>query len=141
MDRDEMMALIDRHLKAEGAGDIDGAVAVYTDDIVHDAVGFPGSPCTGIPAARQFYELLTAAFRTESETPLNTYWSGDDTLVMEQEMTGAVVGEFLGVPGHGRRITFRILHVFRFRDGKVCFEQVWMDTGSAMAQLLAPAPE
>jgi steroid delta-isomerase-like uncharacterized protein len=139
VDRDDMMALIDRHLKAEGAGDIDGAVAVYTDDIVHDAVGFPGAPCTGIPAARQFYEHLTTVFRTESETPLATYWSGDDTLVMEQEMTGTAIGEFLGVPGHGRRITFRILHVFRFRDGRICFEQVWLDTGSAMAQLLAPA--
>jgi hypothetical protein len=34
-----------RHLKAEG--DVEGAVAVYTDDVVHDAVGFPGSPRTG----------------------------------------------------------------------------------------------
>ena len=36
MDRPEMLALIETHLKAEGAGDIEGAVSVYTDDIVHD---------------------------------------------------------------------------------------------------------
>ena len=138
MDRDAMTALVDRHLKAEGAGDIDGACAVYTEDVVHDAVGFPGAPCTGIPAARAFYGHLTAAFRTESETPLHTYWSGDDTLVMEQEMTGTAIGELLGLPGNGRRITFRILHVFRFRDDLVCFEQVWLDTGAIVAQLTAP---
>ncbi|MDP8902062.1 MAG: hypothetical protein M3N33_13175 [Actinomycetota bacterium] len=42
MDRHEMRTLIQRHLEAEGAGDVEGAVAVYTDDIVHDAVGSPG---------------------------------------------------------------------------------------------------
>jgi hypothetical protein len=44
MDQQEMIAVVERHLKAEGAGDIEGAVAPYTEDIIHDAVGFPGSP-------------------------------------------------------------------------------------------------
>jgi hypothetical protein len=34
-----MIAIVERLLKAEGAGDVDGAVAVDTDDVVHDAVG------------------------------------------------------------------------------------------------------
>lgn len=42
MDRHEMRILIQRHLEAERAGDVEGAAAVYTDDIVHDAVGSPG---------------------------------------------------------------------------------------------------
>jgi hypothetical protein len=37
--QDEMIAIVERLLKAEGAGDVDGAVAVDTDDVVHDAVG------------------------------------------------------------------------------------------------------
>ncbi|MGI8762064.1 MAG: hypothetical protein ACR2LF_12375 [Jatrophihabitantaceae bacterium] len=37
-----MISLVEQHLKAEGAGDIEGAAAVYTDDIVHDDVGMPG---------------------------------------------------------------------------------------------------
>ena len=43
MEPQEMDALIDRHLQAEIAGDLDGAVAVYTDDVEHD-VGMPGGP-------------------------------------------------------------------------------------------------
>ena len=50
MEQNEMITIVEQHLKAEGAGDVDGAVAVYTDDIVHDAVGMPGSPA---PARRQ----------------------------------------------------------------------------------------
>ena len=131
-----MIALVERHLKAEGAGDVEGAVAVYTDDVVHDAVGFPGSPRTGKDAARGFYGFLTANFRTEEEEPLHRFFSGD-TMFLEQSMTGTVIGEMLGIPGNGRRVTFRIFHVFDFRDGLVSREQVWIDSGAIVAQLTA----
>ena len=105
--KDDMIATVERHLKAEGAGDVEGAVAVYTDDIVHDAVGFPGSPRAGKDAARDFYGFLTANFRTEGEEPLNRFFDGD-TMILEQNMTGAVIGEMLGIPGNGRKVTFRM---------------------------------
>src|SRR6185436_5507116 len=81
MDQSEMFALVERHLKAEGAGDIEGCVAVYTDDIEHDAVGFPGAPCHGKEAARAFYQYLTENFRTEDEEELHRYVS-DDALTL-----------------------------------------------------------
>lgn len=136
MDRRDMHALIERHLKAEGAGDIDGAVSVYTDDIVHDAVGFPGSPRVGKDAAREFYRHLTANFRTENEQPVHEYCT-DDALVLEQLMTGTVIGEMLGLPGNGQQVTFRILHVFEFRDGLISRENVWLDGAAIVTQLTA----
>jgi steroid delta-isomerase-like uncharacterized protein len=137
MDQQEMIALVEQHLKAEGAGDVDGSVAVYTNDIVHDAVGFPGSPRTGKDAAREFYHFLTANFRTEGEEPLNRFFDGDN-MILEQNMTGAVIGEMLGIPGHGRQVTFRILHVFGFRNGLISREQVWIDSSAIVAQLTTP---
>ena len=134
MDVTEMRALVERHLKAEGAGDIEGAVAVYTDDVVHDAVGFPGTPRRGKDAAREFYGFLTANFRTEGEQPLHQFVT-DDALVLEQLMTGTVIGEMLGIPGNGRTISFRILHVFEFRSGLVSREQVWIDSAAIVEQL------
>ncbi len=136
MRQDEMIAIVEQHLEAEGAGDVEGAVAVYTDDIVHDAVGFPGSPRTGKDEARDFYRFLTATFRTESEEPRHRFFDGD-TMVLEQTMTGSVIGEFLGLPGNGRRVSFGILHVFGFRDGLIRREQVWIDSGAIVAQLSA----
>jgi len=131
-----MIALVERHLKAEGAGDVEGAVAVCTDDIVQDAVGFPGSPRTGKEAARDFYRFLTANFRIEEEQPLNRFFDGD-TMIGEQNMTGTVIGEMLGIPGQGRRVTFRILHVFGFREGLISREQVWIDSAAIVGQLTA----
>lgn len=136
MQQDTMISVVEQHLKAEGAGDVDGAVAVYTDDVVHDAVGFPGSPRTGRQAAREFYEFLTANFRTEDEQPLNRWFAGD-TMLLEQVMTGTVIGEMLGIPGHGRRVTFKIFHVFEFTGDLISREQVWIDSGSIVAQLTA----
>ena len=136
MDVTEMRELVERHLKAEGAGDVEGAVAVYTDDVTHDAVGFPGSPRQGKDAARDFYRFLTANFRTEAEKPIHQFVT-DDALVLEQEMTGTVIGEMLGIPGNGRQVTFRILHVFEFREGLISREQVWIDTAAIVAQLTA----
>ena len=136
MEQAEMTALVERHLKAEGAGDVEGAVAVYTDDIVHDAVGFPGSPRAGKDSAREFYGFLTANFRTEEEKPIRRFFDGD-SMILEQTMTGSVIGEMLGIPGNGRRVSFGILHIFDFRDGLISREQVWLDTGSLAAQLNA----
>ena len=134
MDQAQMTALVERHLKAEGAGDVEGAIAVYTDDIEHDVVGFPQGTLHGKEAARGFYEYLTANFRTEEETPSHHYYS-EDAMILDQMMTGTVTGELLGFPGNGRRVTFRILHVFEFRDGLISRENVWLD-GAAIAQQL-----
>ena len=41
----------------------------------------------------------------------------------------------LGIPGNGRSITFRTLHVFEFRGGKISRENVWLDGGAVAAQL------
>jgi ketosteroid isomerase-like protein len=62
--------LLSRHLRAEGLGDVDGAIAVYADDIEHDVVGFPGSPHHGKDGARKFYEELTANFRRRDDASL-----------------------------------------------------------------------
>ena len=53
-------------------------------------------------------------------------------------MSADVIGEFMGIPGNGRSITFRILHVFEFDDSAITREQVWLDTGAIVAQLTAP---
>lgn len=129
-----MIELVERHLKAEGAGDVEGAVAVYTDDIEHDVVGFPTGVLHGKDAARGFYRELTATFRTEDERPTHRHFS-DDAMVLAQEMTGTVTGTFVGLAGNGRRITFRVLHVFEFRDALICRENVWLDIAAIQQQL------
>ena len=131
---EDMDRLIDRHIRAEMAGDSAGAVSVYTDEIEHDVVGAPHGPLYGKAAARSFYDQLISNLRPETMVATRRYY-GDDFCVQEHQWTGTVPGSFLGVPGRGRRISFRLLHVWEFRDGLMSRENVWLDAGSIVAQL------
>jgi len=131
-----MKELIEQHIAAEMAGDTAGAVSVYTDDVEHDVVGSPIGPLHGPAAAQGFYDHLVANIDNERMTPMREQY-GDDFCVVEHECTGVVNGEFLGIPGNGRRVTFRMLHVWDFKGDAISREQVWLDGGSIAAQLTA----
>lgn len=139
MNPDEMDRLIERHIAAEKAGDTAGSVAVYTDDVEHDVVGAPHGPLRGKAAAQEFYEQLVRDIRTEEMIPVRSY-HGEDFCVIEHEWNGTVPGTFLGIAGNGRRVSFRLLHVFEFRGGLISRENVWLDGGSIGRQLTEPAP-
>jgi steroid delta-isomerase-like uncharacterized protein len=132
-----MDAVVERHLAAEAAGGIDGAVAVYSDDVEHDVVGWPTGPAKGRDGARGFYEYLAGNFRTGS-AEVTRRWYAEDALVVEHDMRGVVTGELLGLPGHGREIGFRILHVFEFDGDRIRRENVWLDGATIQAQLAPP---
>jgi steroid delta-isomerase-like uncharacterized protein len=132
-----MDRLIEAHLAAEQSADTAGSVAVYTDDVEHDVVGFPTGPVHGKAAAQAFYDHLVQNIRTDTMVPVRSHY-GDDFCVVEHIWTGTVPGEFAGVPGNGRRVSFRMLHVWEFRDGLISRENVWLDGGAIVQQLTAP---
>jgi steroid delta-isomerase-like uncharacterized protein len=136
MDRAEMDRLIEEHLRAEDTGDLDAAVAVYTDDVEHDVVGAPGGPLHGPAAARARYADLLANMHGD-EMVLRHRYHADDACILEHDVTATITGHVAGVPGHGRQVRFRLLHVFEFSGGLISRENVWMDTATLMAQLAA----
>jgi steroid delta-isomerase-like uncharacterized protein len=133
----EMDALIERHLRAEIAGDLDGAVAVYTEDVEHDDVGFPGSPRRGRAAAREFYAGLVGDLAVDEMRQVRCF-HGDQVCVTEHLLGGRAIGAPLGIPGRGRRVQVRLLHVFEFRDGLISRENTWTDALDLARQLNAP---
>ena len=138
MKPEEMDRLVEAHIEAEKAGDTAGAVSMYTEDVEHDVVGTPHGPLHGKEAAQGFYEQLTRDIHTEEMVPTRRYY-GEDFCVIEHLWSGPVPGTFLGVPGNGKRISFRLLHVWEFRNGLISRENVWLDGGSVVAQLTRDA--
>ncbi len=132
----QMKEVIERHLAAEAAGDVAAAVAVYTPDVVHDVVGAPTGPLHGPEQASAFYDMLTTNLDT-IDVQVNHEYFGDDVCVVEHQWTGTVPGQFLGIPGLGKQVSFRMLHVFEFRAGLISRENVWLDGGAIAAQLTA----
>lgn len=60
---------------------------------------------------------------------------GENVVVDDKMWTTRVDGEFMDLPGRGRTITVRVLHVFEFADGAITRENVWVDGAAALAQL------
>jgi len=134
MQHEDMDRLIDEHLMAEKAGDPLGSVAMYTPDVIHDVVG----PLHGPAAARSSYEMLTRNITTE-QMDVSHAWYGGNFCTIEHQWHGTVPGEFLGIPGHGRQISFRMLHVFKFKQGRISLENVWLDGNAIVTQLTTPS--
>jgi hypothetical protein len=82
------------------------------------------------------HNLLVSDLTTERMEPVFRRY-GEDFCVIEHEWIGTVPGSFLGIPGHGRRISFRMLHVWTFRGGMISREG-WLDTGAIVRQLMEP---
>ena len=131
---EEMDRIINEHFGYEAQDDVDGVASTLTEDVEHDVVGSPGSQVRGREAARKYYKGLFPSLKGESVQPVKRLY-GDDFMVDETVWTGHAVGRMLGAPGGEGRVSFRILHILEFRDGKISRENVWMDLASIMQQL------
>jgi ketosteroid isomerase-like protein len=135
---EEIDALFDRHCAGEAANDVAAVMATLADGAQHDVVGDPEGVLTDPASIEKRYLTLFESFADETLTPLRRYYGGD-FFVDESLFEGKIVSDFMGLPGQGRHITFRILHVCETRDGLISRENVWMDAAAVIAQLSSPA--
>jgi steroid delta-isomerase-like uncharacterized protein len=126
--------VIEDHFRREAEGDVEGTLKTLTDDVVHDVVGDPAGELHGPGAVRHRYGHLFGNVKGERADVKHRLY-GENFVVDDKIWTARVTGEFMGIPGHGRRISIRVLHVFEFRDGLISRENVWIDAGAAVAQL------
>jgi steroid delta-isomerase-like uncharacterized protein len=132
--------LIDEHFRYECEDDVEGVVSTLSEDAVHDVVGSPLGELHGRDEARGFYEQLYADLDGHRITNLRRYY-GDDFVVDESVWEGVAVGTPLGIPGNGKPLSFRILHVFEIApDGAIARENVWMDYPAILEQLGGAPP-
>lgn len=136
LSREAMDRMIEEHFRQEAEGDVEGTLATFTDDVVHDVVGDPAGVLHGPQAVGVRYGDLFSNVKGEDAEVLHRLY-GENFVVDDKIWTARVVGDFMGIPGRGRRIRMRVLHVFEFRDGLISRENVWLDGGAALAQLTA----
>ena len=135
MDRDQLDRIVNEHFGYEATDDVDGVLATLTDDVVHHVIGSPWGKLVGKAAVRPFYEELFGDLKGEGVEPV-ARWYGEDHVVDETLWTGQIVdGRVFGLPGKSGRVTFRLLHVFELRDGRISVEKVWSDIVSISEQV------
>jgi hypothetical protein len=102
MTPEEADALFDRHCTAEAERDLPAIMATLADGAEHDLVGDPEGMLTDPSAIEKRYRTMFDTFANDTLTPLRRYHGSFE---------GDVVGEFMGMPGRNRWVTFRLLHI------------------------------
>jgi predicted ester cyclase len=68
-------------------------------------------------------------------TPLKRYY-GDNFIVDETLWHGEIVdGSVFLCDGKSGKVSFRLLHIFEFVEGKIAREQAWCDLAAIQRQL------
>jgi predicted ester cyclase len=79
--------------------------------------------------------MLFADLKGEGVTPVRRLY-GKDFVVDETLWHGRIVnGRIFLCDGKSGKVSFRLLHVFELRDGKIRREQVWCDLAAIQRQL------
>lgn len=139
--REAIDQILEDHYRREADGDVEGTLRTLTEDVVHDVVGDPAGVLHGRAQVGGRYGHLFSNVKGEN-TDVKHRLYGENFVVDDKIWTARVVGDFMGIPGRGRHISVRILHVFEFRGGLISRENVWIDAGAAIAQLTsAPADQ
>jgi ketosteroid isomerase-like protein len=133
--RAELDKIVDEHFMYEATDDLDGVVSSLADTIEHEVVPSPMGVQTDKAKIRSFYEMLFTCLDGESVTPLRRYY-GDDFLIDETLWHGRVKdGHPFFLDGKSGPVSFRLLHVFEVKDGKITREQAWCDLAAIQQQL------
>jgi len=133
--RGQIDGIIQTHFGFEATDDVEGVLESLADDAEHQVVPSPVGVLTRREEIRSFYENLFEALRGESVTPVRRLY-GEDFVVDEAIWHGRVDdGRPFLCEGKSGPVSFRILHVFEFRDGKIGREQVWCDLAAIQQQL------
>ncbi len=97
------------------AGDLDGYLALYSDDVVFGGVTPEPMDKAGVAA---FHEGFVAAF-PGAQVRLTSLVAEGDKLAVRLEFDLVHQGEFLGVPATGAPAKFFVTSIATMCDGKV----------------------
>ena len=133
--RKEIDRIIEQHFMFEATDDVDGVVDSLADGVEHEVVPSPVGVLHDRAQIRAYYEMLFDSLKGEGVTPVRRLY-GDDFVVDEAVWHGRIAdGRPFLCDGRSGPVSFRLLHVFELRDGKISRENVWCDLASIQRQL------
>lgn len=135
MSRTEIDRVIDEHFMFEATDNLEGVMGSLAPEIEHQVIPSPVGVLHDRAAIRAFYEMLFGDIKGQDVTPLRRLY-GEDFVVDEVIWNGQIVdGRPFLCEGKSGPVSFRLLHVFEFCDGKISREQVWCDLAAIQQQL------
>jgi ketosteroid isomerase-like protein len=131
----ELDSIINEHFMFEATDNVNAVMDSLADTVEHEVLPSPMGVSTDKDRIRSFYEMLFSNVEGEGVTPIRRYY-GDDFVVDETLWHGKIKdGKPFLCDGKSGPVSFRLLHVFEVKDGKITREQAWCDLAAIQQQL------
>lgn len=131
----DLAAVLQRHLAAENAHDLEGALATLHPDCTFEDHA-TGQVWLGHSGAADHYRQWWSCFdvTVRRDAHQSACWA-DTVFLAEATWRGTHIGDFLGVPATGKSIVQPFVVVVAFRDGLMVGERFYYDLASLLRQL------
>jgi steroid delta-isomerase-like uncharacterized protein len=119
------LAAVEAHFHSEATGEVDAAVALYTDDAIWEAPArgliFQGKEAAAANYRRMFSSMRNIEFRQVQR------FATEDRVVDDSILTFDLIGDgFVNAPLRiGSSVEIRLVHIFEMRDGKIARENAF----------------
>ena len=133
---EKMREVADRHVTAENARDLEGAISTYHDDCFYDVAAL-GLTLRGKDAVAANYAGLFAAM-PDGKATFNGHAYGTNVVVHWGVFEGTVTGDFMGMPPTGRRVSLPFAGVLEFKEGLMHGERLFYDLATLCEQAGLP---
>jgi steroid delta-isomerase-like uncharacterized protein len=128
--------LLDRHLRAENARDMDATLETLTSDCVFEDLAM-GRTYSGWDGAADYYRIWWEAFEPEI-TAERVFWTEDGHAVAETRWRGWHHGSFLAIEPTRRKIDVPVAIFVAFgEDDLMAGERFYYDLATIRRQLFA----
>jgi ketosteroid isomerase-like protein len=131
----ELDDVINQHFMFEATDNVDAVMDSLADTVEHEVVPSPVGVNTDKARIRDFYTLLFSSVEGEDVTPIRRLY-GKNFVIDETMWHGRINdGKPFLCDGKSGPVSFRLLHVFEVKDGKITREQAWCDLAAIQQQL------
>jgi steroid delta-isomerase-like uncharacterized protein len=139
LDQDQLEArlkLVDEHMRAENAHDVDGVMQTFGKDPIFV---LNGDTLTGPESIRAMYEDFGFGGRggfANIHVEVKQRHISDNAVILEATLSGEHTNTWQGIPATGRKVEVPLCAVFLFDgEGKLAGETVYLDGALLLRQL------
>ena len=132
--RNQRLAEIREHIKAESSHNMKALLAGMTSDCFNDVAAVP-KPFRGPKRVAERYRKHWAGFPDFKVRVKRLLAVGENTIVTENEWSGTHLGKFLGYPPTGKYVKVRALVVWHFKGKRLWGETVFFDMGRVLNKI------
>src|SRR5689334_5482342 len=130
--RERRDAVIREHMDSENRLDFDATLSTFSHPR-YELVG-TGQVFDGADEVMGYYRASRTAF-PDQRNEIRTLRHADDAVIVEFDLLGTHLGEFLGVAPSGNEFRAPMAAIFECDGDRIACERIYFDAGTILRQL------